>query len=135
MKISYIIILILISFPVFADNNFLGKKYFCYKMFWGFDFISSNFVKVIKTDINFKINSKKYFYEKDFKLPYINLYSYEDDIKTKIYSIHEQTLRVDIWTMTSGGITTREIIPVDFCKEVNINNLEDYIKGLILNNH
>lgn len=134
MKISYIFFLILISFPVFADNYFSGKKYLCYKMFWGFDFISPNFVKVIKTDINFKMNSKIYFYEKDFELPYINLYSYEDDTKTKIYSIHERTFRVDIWTMTSGGITTREIIPSGFCNITNIADILTHIKSLKFNN-
>jgi len=63
-------------------------------------------------------------------LPFINLYSFQNNIKEIAFSIHHNTLRVDVWTMTSGGITTREIIPVGFCEEVKINNLKDYITEL-----
>ncbi len=42
-------------------------------------------------------------------------------------------LRVDIWTMTSGGNTTREIIPKGFCEMTNINNLFIHIEKLKTN--
>jgi len=40
----------------------------------GFDFVSKEKVNVISTDINKKINIKKYFYKIDPELPFFNLF-------------------------------------------------------------
>tara|TARA_Y100001970_G_C13613956_1_gene546214 strand:- start:48 stop:443 length:396 start_codon:yes stop_codon:yes gene_type:complete len=130
MKTFLTILVILFSFSVLARDDLTGKKILCAKLFWGFDFLSPNKVNVISTDINQKTYVNEYFYENDSKLPYINLYLNQENLKNKTFSIHNKTLRVDIWTMTSGGNTTREIIPVGFCKEVKVKNLKDYIKDL-----
>ena len=130
MKTFLTILVILFSFSVLARDDLTGKKILCAKLFWGFDFLSPNKVNVISTDINQKTYVNEYFYEKDAKLPYVNLYLNQENLKNKTFSIHNKTLRVDIWTMTSGGNTTREIIPVGFCKEVKVKNLKDYIKDL-----
>ena len=113
-----------------ANDGLLGKKILCSKLLWGFEFFSSDKVNVISTDINDKTEIKEFHYEIDYELPFVNLYSFQNNIKEIAFSIHHKTLRVDIWTMTSGGITTREIIPAGFCEEVKINNLKDYIKEL-----
>tara|TARA_Y100001960_G_C14456441_1_gene719839 strand:+ start:305 stop:700 length:396 start_codon:yes stop_codon:yes gene_type:complete len=130
MKTFLTILVILFSFSVLARDDLTGKKILCAKLFWGFDFLSPNKVNVIITDINQKTYVNEYFYENDSKLSYINLYLNQENLKNKTFSIHNKTLRVDIWTMTSGGNTTREIIPVGFCKEVKVKNLKDYIKDL-----
>ena len=97
---------------------------------WGFNFFSPNQVIVIKTDFNKKTNSKEYFYEIDLELSYVNLYLIENNIRNITYSIHLNTHRVDIWTMTSGGNTTREMIPEGFCKIVKTNNILEYFESL-----
>ena len=124
MKTFLTILAILFSFSVLARDDLTGKKILCAKLFWGFDFLSPNKVNVISTDINQKTYVNEYFYENDSKLSYINLYLNQENLKNKTFSIHNKTLRVDIWTMTSGGNTTREIIPVGFCKEVKVKNLK-----------
>ena len=110
-----------------ANDGLLGKKILCSKLLWGFEFISSNKVKVIDTDINEKTNIKEYYYENDSKLSYVNLYLFENNIRNTVYSIHLNTLRVDVWTMTSGGNTTREMIPTGLCKFVKIDNIFNHI--------
>ena len=129
MKI-FIALFVLFSTSLAVGDNLTGKKFLCSKLLWGFEFISSDKVNVISTDINNKTEVKEYYYETDFELPYVNLYLGKKNIRDIVFSIHQQTLRVDIWTMTSGGNTTREIIPEGFCEEVKINNLKDYIKEL-----
>ena len=42
----------------------------------------------------------------------------------------KETLRVDIWTMTSGGNTTREIIPKGFCEMINFSDILTHIEKL-----
>tara|TARA_Y100000590_G_scaffold427215_1_gene537100 strand:+ start:800 stop:1186 length:387 start_codon:yes stop_codon:yes gene_type:complete len=118
------------SSSVIAKEDFTGKKFLCSKILWGFEFISFDKVNVISTDINNITNIKEYYYESDSKLPYVNLYLVENKIRNAIFSIHDQTLRVDIWTMTSGGNTTREIIPAGFCEEVKINNMVNHIENM-----
>ena len=130
MKTFLTILVILFSFSVLARDDLTGKKILCAKLFWGFDFLSPNKVNVISTDINQKTYVNEYFYENDSKLPYINLYLNQENLKNKTFSIHNKTLRVDIWTMTSGGNTTREIIPAGFCEEVKINDMIKYIEYL-----
>ena len=107
-----------------------GKNVLCSDLLWGFEFISSEEVKVINTNINNETNIRKYHYETDSKLPYINIYLMENKIKNLIYSVHRKTLRVDIWTMTSGGNTTREIIPKGFCEMINFSDILTHIEKL-----
>ena len=134
-----VILLIFFSFifliiNVFADENLDGKNILCSDLLWGFEFISSQTVKVINTDINKVTNVREYYYETDPKLPYINIYLIQNQIRDLIYSVHLKTLRVDIWTMTSGGNTTREMIPIGFCEMTNISNILTHIEKLKPNN-
>ena len=115
-------------YNVFADENLTGKNILCSDLLWGFEFISSQKVKVIKTDINNETNFKEYYYKIDSELPYINIYLMQNQIRDLIYSVHLKTLRVDIWTMTSGGNTTREMIPKGFCEMTNISNILMHIE-------
>ena len=121
---------IFFSFNIFADEDLTGKNVLCSDLLWGFEFISSEEVKVINTNINNETNIRKYHYETDSKLPYINIYLMENKIKNLIYSVHRKTLRVDIWTMTSGGNTTREIIPKGFCEMINFSDILTHIEKL-----
>ena len=130
MKIFLFLFILLFFSSVVKGEDLIGKKYLCSKLLWGFEFISSDKVNVISTDINNQTNVKEYYYEIDPELPYVNLYLIQNNIKDNIFSIHHQTLRVDIWTMTSGGNTIREIIPAGFCKDLKINNLVNYIEDL-----
>ena len=130
MKKRLTIMFFLLSSSLFANEDLTGKFLLCPKLLWGFEFISSNKVNVVDTDINNVTQVNQYYYETDSKLPYINLYIVENNIKNLVYSIHNKTLRVDIWTMTSGGITTREIIPEGFCEVTNISNIFEYIEKL-----
>ena len=66
----------------------------------------------------------------NLELSYVNLYLSAKNLKDAVFSIHHQTLRVDIWTMTSGGNTTREFIPAGLCKDVKIDDILSYIEGL-----
>ena len=134
-----VILLIFFSFifliiNVFADENLDGKNILCSDLLWGFEFISSQKVKVINTDINNVTNVREYYYETDPKLPYINIYLIQNQIRDLIYSVHLKTLRVDIWTMTSGGNTTREMIPIGFCEMTNISDILTHIEKLKPNN-
>tara|TARA_Y100000590_G_C15519130_1_gene938650 strand:+ start:429 stop:845 length:417 start_codon:yes stop_codon:yes gene_type:complete len=130
MKKIVIISVLLFSSQIFAKDNLIGKKFLCSKLLWGFEFISSDKVRKISTNINNKTTIKEYYYEIDIKLPYINLYLNPKKSEDIAFSIHRTTLRVDVWTMTSGGNTTREIIPPGFCQEVDIINITKYIEDL-----
>ena len=121
---------ILLIFNVFADEDLDVKNILCSDLLWGFEFISSQKVKVINTDINNVTNVREYYYETNSKLPYINIYLTQNQIRDLIYSVHLKTLRVDIWTMTSGGNTTREMIPIGFCEMTNISNILTHIEKL-----
>ena len=125
---------IFLIFNVFADEDLDGKNILCSDLLWGFEFISSQKVKVINTDINKVTNVREYYYETNSKLPYINIYLMQNQIRDLIYSVHLKTLRVDIWTMTSGGNTTREMIPKGFCEMTNISNILTHIENLKTNN-
>jgi len=50
----YILIFLLCLFPTiaFSKNNLSNIQLLCPTLLWGFEFISSNKVKVIKTDLN-----------------------------------------------------------------------------------
>ena len=129
MKKTLFLLVLFFSSSLFAKDEFIGKKFLCDKLLWGFEFISSQQVNVISTNINNKTNVKKYYYDIDFDLRYINLYLDNQNTENAVFSIHLDTFRVDVWTMTSGGITTREIIPTGFCEEVEMNEIINYINN------
>ena len=108
-----------------TDNHLL-----CPALLWGFEFISSNRVKVINTNLNKITKITEYYYDVDIDLSYINIFSSKNNIRDRVYSIELNSLRVDIWTMTGGGFTTREMFPIGLCKFVKIDNFINYIERL-----
>ena len=114
----------------FASKDLTSKKLVCPKLLWGFDFVSSTKVKVIDTDLNKKTKITEYFYDTDLELSYINIFLNTNNIRDRVYSIELNTLRVDVWTMTGGGFTTREMLPSGFCKFLKINNIYSHIESL-----
>ena len=114
----------------FTKNNFSNNQLLCPKLLWGFEFISSNRVKVINTDLNKITRINEYYYDVDLELAYINIFSNENVIRDRVYSIELNSLRVDVWTMTGGGFTTREMFPTGICEFVQINNFLSYIDSL-----
>ena len=85
---------------------------------------------MINTDLNKITITNEYYYDVDLELSYINIFSNENNIRDRVYSIELNSLRVDIWTMTGGGFTTREMFPIGLCKFVDINNILSYIDNL-----
>ena len=133
IKLLFIFIyLFFYSFSSIAltKNNFSNNQILCSTLLWGFEFISSNKVKVINTDLNNITSINEYYYDVDLELSYINIFSNENNIRDRVYSIELNTLRVDVWTMTGGGFTTREMFPIGLCKFVEINNFLYYIESL-----
>ena len=127
----FIFLFICLSSPIaFTKNNFSNNQLLCPTLLWGFEFISSNRVKVINTDLNKKTTINEYYYDVDLELSYINIFSSENSIRDRVYSIELNSLRVDVWTMTGGGFTTREMFPIGLCKFVEINNVLTYIESL-----
>ena len=88
MKIFLFLFILLFFSSVVKGEDLIGKKYLCSKLLWGFEFISSDKVNVISTDINNQTNVKEYYYEIDPELPYVNLYLIQNNIKDNIFSIH-----------------------------------------------
>ena len=128
-----IIIFLLLNSSIsiaFTNNNLTNNQLLCPKLLWGFEFISSNRVKVIDTDLNNITSINEYYYDVDLELSYINIFSNENNIRDRVYSIELNSLRVDVWTMTGGGFTTREMFPIGLCKFVEINNFLSYIESL-----
>tara|TARA_B100001123_G_C14879591_1_gene855411 strand:+ start:56 stop:460 length:405 start_codon:yes stop_codon:yes gene_type:complete len=130
MKILLILFFLLFSPSVFSSDFLKDKKFLCSRVLWGFEFISSDKVNVISTDINNITTVSEYYYEIDFELSYVNLYLNKKNRENIVFSIHDKTFRVDVWTMTSGGNTTREIIPAGFCKNIKINDIVAHIEEL-----
>ena len=118
------------SSVAFTKNNLSGNQLICPTLLWGFEFISSNRVRVINTDLNNITTTNEYYYDVDLKLSFINIFSSKNRIRNRVYSIELNSLRVDIWTMTGGGFTTREMFPIGLCKFVEIDNLLSYIESL-----
>ena len=114
----------------FTNKDLTGKQLLCSTLLWGFEFISSNRVKVINTNLNKITSIKEFYYDVDLNLSYINIFSGKNNIRDRLYSIEINSLRVDIWTMTGGGFTTREMFPIGLCEFVEIDNLLSYIKNL-----
>ena len=113
-----------------TNKDFTNKQLLCPELLWGFEFISSNKVKVIDTDLNKKTKITEYNYDTDLDLSYINIFLNENKLRDRVYSIELNTLRVDIWTMTGGGFTTREMFPIGLCEFVEINNVLTYVESL-----
>ena len=114
----------------FTKKDFSNNQLLCPTLLWGFEFISSNRVKVINSDLNKITTINEYYYDVDLELSYINIFSSENNIRDRLYSIELNSLRVDIWAMTGGGFTTREMFPIGLCEFVKVNNLSLYIKSL-----
>ena len=125
-----IFLLFSLSILAFENKDLTNQQLLCPKLFWGFEFISPNVVRVIDTDLNRKTKTTKYYYEIDLELSYINIFLNENKLRDRVYSIEINTLRVDIWTMTGGGFTTREMIPIGFCKFIKTNNILSYIENI-----
>ncbi len=118
----------------FTNKDLTGKQLLCPKLLWGFDFISSNKVKVIETNLNKETITSEYNYKTDINLSFINIFENEGKIRDRKYSIELNSLRVDIWTMTGGGFTTREMFPRGFCEFVKNGDLFYQIENLKLYN-
>ena len=131
-KLFIFIFLFLYTFSSIAltKNNFSNNQLLCPTLLWGFEFISSNKVKVINTDLNKITSIDEYYYDVDLERSYINIFSNENNIRDRVYSIELNSLRVDVWTMTGGGFTTREMFPIGLCKFVEISNFLSYIESL-----
>ena len=130
IKKSFIILFLLLyssSSIAFTKKDFSNNQILCPTLLWGFEFISSNKVRVINTDLNKVTSINEYFYDVDMKLQYINILSRANNLRDRIYSVELNTLRVDVWAMTGGGFTTREMFPIGFCEFVEISNILSYI--------
>ena len=114
----------------YTNTDLTNKQLLCRTLLWGFEFISSNRVKVINTNLNKITKITEYYYDVDLNLSYINIFSSKNNIRDRVYSIELNSLRVDVWTMTGGGFTTREMFPIGLCKFVEINNFLSYIESL-----
>ena len=138
MKITIFIYLtaLLLSSSTFSLTNkdLTGKQLLCPKLLWGFEFISSNEVKVIETNLNKETIITEYNYNTDIDLSFINIFENEGKIRDRVYSIEINSLRVDIWTMTGGGFTTREMFPRGFCEFVKNGDIFSQIENLKLYN-
>lgn len=127
----FICIFFYTSSSVSFQNKDLSKnQLLCPSVLWGFEFISHNRVKVINTNLNKITRIDEYYYEVDLKLYYINIFSSKENIRDRVYSIELNSLRIDLWSMTGGGFTTREMFPIGFCKFVEIENLLSHIQSL-----
>ena len=114
----------------FTKKDFTNNQLLCPTLLWGFEFISSNRVKVINTDLNKITTINEYYYDVDLNLSYINIFSSENNIRDRVYSIELKSLKVDVWTMTGGGFTTREMFPIGLCEFAEIKNFLSYIESL-----
>ena len=86
--------------------------------------------EVIETDLNKKTSVNEYFYDTDLDLSFINIFQSENNIRDRVYSIEINTLRVDVWSMTGGGFTTREMFPMGLCEFVENDDIFSQIKNL-----
>ncbi len=138
MKIILLICItiLLLSSPIFSLTNedLTGKKLLCPNLLWGFEFISYNKVKVIQTNLNRETIITEYNYNTDIDLSFINIFENEGKIRDRVYSIEINSLRVDIWTMTGGGFTMREMFPSGFCEFVENDDIFSQIENLKLYN-
>ena len=66
------------------NKDFTDKQLLCPKLLWGVEFISSNRVKVIETDLNKKTSINEYFYDTDLDLSFINIFQTENNIRDRV---------------------------------------------------
>ena len=128
--ILIISLLFAFSSSALTNKDLTSKQLLCPTLLWGFEFISHNRVKVIDTDLNKKTKITEYYYDTDLDLSYINIFFDENNIRDRVYSIELNTLRVDVWTMTGGGFTTREMFPIGLCEFVKTKNIFFHIESL-----
>ena len=128
--ILIISLLFAFSSSALTNKDLTSKQLLCPTLLWGFEFISHNRVKVIDTDLNKKTKITEYYYDTDLDLSYINIFFDKNNIRDRVYSIELNTLRVDVWTMTGGGFTTREMFPIGLCEFVETNNIFFHIESL-----
>ncbi len=128
--ILIISLLFAFSSSALTNKDLTSKQLLCPTLLWGFEFISHNRVKVIDTDLNKKTKITEYYYDTDLDLSYINIFFDKNNIRDRVYSIELNTLRVDVWTMTGGGFTTREMFPIGLCEFVKTKNIYSYIESL-----
>tara|TARA_Y100000996_G_scaffold58988_1_gene39794 strand:- start:847 stop:1305 length:459 start_codon:yes stop_codon:yes gene_type:complete len=128
--ILIISLLFAFSSSALTNKDLTSKQLLCPTLLWGFEFISHNRVKVIDTDLNKKTKITEYYYDTDLDLSYINIFFDKNNLRDRVYSIELNTLRVDIWTMTGGGFTTREMFPKGLCEFVKTNNIYSHIESL-----
>ena len=131
-KLFIFILLFFYSFSslAYVNEDFSSNQLLCPKLLWGFEFISSNKVRVIDTNLNKITSINEYYYDVDVELSYINIFSGKNNIRDRVYSIELNSLRVDVWAMTGGGFTTREMFPSGLCEFVKINHFLSYIDTL-----
>ena len=134
MNQKFFIFIFLLSFPfssiAFTEYNLSSNQIVCPTLQWGFEFISSDRVKVINTDLNKTTSINEYYYDIDLDLSYINIFSNRNNIRDRVYSIELNSLRIDVWAMTGGGFTTREMFPVGLCQFLQIDDVFTYIESL-----
>ena len=128
--ILIISLLFAFSSSALTNKDLTSKQLLCPTLLWGFEFISHNRVKVIDTDLNKKTKITEYYYDTDLDLSYINIFFDKNNLRDRVYSIELNTLRVDVWTMTGGGFTTREMFPIGLCEFVKTKNIYSYIESL-----
>ena len=128
--ILIISLLFAFSSSALTNKDLTSKQLLCPTLLWGFEFISHNRVKVIDTDLNKKTKITEYYYDTDLDLSFFNIFFDKNNIRDRVYSIELNTLRVDVWTMTGGGFTTREMFPIGLCEFVKTKNIYSYIESL-----
>lgn len=131
-KIFLLIILVFYSSTSlsYTNKDLSNKQLLCPSLLWGFEFLSTNKVKVINTDLNKVTTFTEFYYDIDLHLNYINIFSTSNSIRNRAYSIELNSLRVDVWSMTGGGFTTREMFPSGLCEFVEIDNLLSYLESI-----
>lgn len=63
-----------------TTKDFTNKQLLCPKQLWGFEFVTSEKIRVIETDLNNKTKITEYYYEFDLELSYINIFSSKNNI-------------------------------------------------------
>lgn len=131
-KIFLLIILVFYSSTSlsYINKDLSNKQLLCPSLLWGFEFLSTNKVKVINTDLNKVTTFTEFYYDIDLHLNYINIFSTSNSIRDRVYSIELNSLRVDVWSMTGGGFTTREMFPSGLCEFVEIDNFLSYLESI-----
>ena len=151
-KLFIFIFLFFYSSPSIAltKYDFSNNQLLCQTILWGFEFISSNKVKVINTDLNNITSIDEYYYDVDLELSYINIFTNENNIRDRIRDNTELLFnlfgcnvygRADFILDNSGkpfflemntfpGMTSTSLVP----KSANANGVsfEELIRTIIM---